>query len=306
MHKTKVLMIVSTLLLTSISLLKAQEFTTGEPLGATNQSGNFIPMSTNVTVFGSFHFAESCTFDSQRNLILAMNRGNRSEVPDNDGYVSLINPNGSVHTSKWIGSTRDGLELHDPIGSVLSNGILYTADNGTRHVRSFDLETGEPLKSVSIPGSGFINGIAATSEGMVYLSDSRAELIYEITADGNVSIFAEGEPLNSPNGVAMDNDGNIVVVNKGNSAVTTFDPSGNVVKTERAVEGGGDGIVVLKDGTKYVSSVTYGSVSRIDKDGNAQIIAQGIPNAASMCYDSIQNQLVIPMNPHYALAFIKL
>jgi len=306
MHRVKILMIVSTLLFTTISYLKAQEFTVGKPLGATNQAGNFIPMSSNVTVYGSFHFAESCTFDSQRNLILAMNRGNRNEIPDNDGYVSLINPNGSVHTTKWIGSSRDGLELHDPIGSVLSNGILYTADTGSRHVRSFDLETGKPLKSISIPGKGFINGIAATAEGMVYLSDSRAGLVYEITVDGNVSIFAEGEPLSSPNGVAMDNEGNIVVVNMGNSAVTTFDPSGNIVKTENAIEGGGDGVVVLKDGTKYVSSVRYGSVSKIDKNGNSEIIAQGIPNAASMCYDSIQNQLVIPMNPHYALAFIKL
>jgi DNA-binding beta-propeller fold protein YncE len=260
-----------------------------------------------VTVYGSFHFAESCTFDPERNLILAMNRGNRStSAPDNDGYASFINPNGSVHTSKWIGATRDGLELHDPIGSVISNGILYTADNGSRDVRSFNLETGEPLRSVSIPGAGFINGIAATAEGMAYLSDSRAGLVYEITADGDVSIFAEGEPLSSPNGVAMDNDGNIVVVNMGNSAVTTFSPSGEIVKQENAVEGGGDGVVVLEDGTKYISSVRYGSVSRIDNDGDAQIIAQGIPNAASMCYDSVQHQLVIPMNPHYALAFIKL
>ena len=141
---------------------------------------------------------------------------------------------------------------------------------------------------------------------MAYLSDSRAGLVYEISADGNVSIFAEGEPLSSPNGVAMDNDGNIVVVNMGNSAVTTFSPSGEILKQENAIEGGGDGVVVLKDGTKYISSVRYGSVSRIDNDGEAEIIAQGIPNAASMCYDSIQHQLVIPMNPHYALAFIKL
>lgn len=307
MNKITISIILSTLLCIPVTFLNAQEFNAGQPLGATNESGNFIPMSSNVTVYGSFHFAESCTFDPERNLILAMNRGNRStSAPDNDGYVSFINPNGSVHTSKWIGATRDGLELHDPIGSVISNGILYTADNGSRDVRSFKLDTGEPLKSVSIPGSGFINGIAATAEGMAYLSDSRAELVYEITADGDVSIFAEGEPLSSPNGVAMDNDGNIVVVNMGNSAVTTFSPSGEIVKQENAIEGGGDGVVVLKDGTKYISSVRYGSVSRIDNDGEAEIIAQGIPNAASMCYDSVQHQLVIPMNPHYSLAFIKL
>ena len=33
----------------------AQEFTAGEPLGANNQSGDFVEMSSNVTVYGSFH-----------------------------------------------------------------------------------------------------------------------------------------------------------------------------------------------------------------------------------------------------------
>ena len=267
------------------SLLFAQDFSAGGPLGATNQAGTFVPMSDNVKVYGSFHFTESCTFDPERNLILSMNRGN--DAGSDDGYVSLINPDGSVHTSKWIGATRDGLELRDPIGSAISNGILYTADNGSRHLRSFDLETGEPMNSISIPGSGFINGVAAT-------------------AGGDVSVFTQGAPLNSPNGVAMDNDGNIVVVNIGDAAVITYDPSGEVVKQESAIEGGNDGVVVLENGTKYVSSVRFGSVSRIDSSGNAQLIARGIPSAASMCYDSRQNQLVIPMNPHYAMAFIPL
>jgi|TARA_B110000438_G_scaffold206704_1_gene198415 hypothetical protein len=286
------------------SLLFAQDFAAGGPLGATNQAGTFVPMSDNVKVYGSFHFTESCTFDPERNLILSMNRGN--DAGSDDGYVSLINPDGSVHTSKWIGATRDGLELRDPIGSAISNGILYTADNGSRHLRSFDLETGEPMNSISIPGSGFINGVAATAAGTAYLSDTPGGIIYEISADGDVSVFTQGAPLNSPNGVAMDNDGNIVVVNIGDAAVITYDPSGEVVKEESAVEGGNDGVVVLENGIKYVSSVRFGSVSRIDSSGNAQLIARGIPSAASMCYDSRQNQLVIPMNPHYAMAFIPL
>jgi hypothetical protein len=104
----------------------------------------------------------------------------------------------------------------------------------------------------------------------------------------------------------MDNDGNIVAVNIGDSAVITYSPNGEVVNQEAAIEGGNDGVVVTGNGTKYVSSVRFGSVSRIDTRGNAQIIARGIPSAASMCYDSTQNQLVIPMNPHYAMAFIRL
>ena len=282
----------------------SQEFSTGGPLGANNQAGNFVAMSDNVTVYGSFVFTESCTFDPERNLILAMNRGN-AEGSD-DGFVSLINPDGSVHTSKWIGATRDGLELRDPIGSAISNGVLYTADNGSRHVRSFDLLTGAPMEAVAIPGEGFINGIAATADGTAYLTDTGQGRIYEISPDGDVSVFAEGAPLNSPNGLAMDNDGNVVAVNIGDSAVITYSPNGDVVKQEAAIEGGNDGVVVLQNGTKYVSSVRFGSVSRIDNSGNAQIIARGIPSAASMCYDSTQHQLVIPMNPNNSLAFIRL
>jgi streptogramin lyase len=162
------------------------------------------------------------------------------------------------------------------------------------------------MASVAIPGAGFINGVAATADGTAYLTDTGEGRIYEISPGGNVSVFAEGAPLARPNGLAMDNDGNIVAVNIDDSAVITYNPDGDVVKQEAAVEGGNDGVIITSDGTKYVSSVRFGSVSRIDNSGNAQIIARGIPSAASMCYDSTQNQLVIPMNPHYAMAFIRL
>jgi len=285
--------------------VQAQEFTAGEPLGSVNEAGVRVPMSSNVKVYGSFHFSESCTFDPGKNLILAMNNGERGDGTENDGFVSLINPDGSVHTAKWIGATRDGLELHHPLGSAISNGVLYTVDVG--YVRSFDLASGRPLRSVQIPGSTILNGIAVTADGTVYASNTREpESIYKVTPDGTVSTFANGAPLAAPNGVAIDLDGNIVVVNVGDNAVLTYNPAGQLISTEHAVEGGNDGVVVAEDGTKYVSSVRFGSVSRIRPGQPAEIIASGIPSAASMCYDSVQKQLVIPLNPNFALAFIKL
>jgi hypothetical protein len=283
----------------------AQEFQAGGPLGAVNEAGVRMEMSDNVKVFGSFHFSESCTFDPARNLILAMNAGNRGEGAEEDGFVSLINPDGSVHTAKWIGATRDGLTLADPIGSAVRDGVLYTVDSG--FLRSFDLSTGEPLRSLEVPGAGFLNGVAVADDGTAYISDTRpGELIYEVTPDGQSSVFAEGAPLAAPNGVAIDNDGNVVVVNIGNNAVITYSPDGNIVRTEYAAEAGNDGLVVTEDGTKYVSSVRFGSVSKIEPGQEAEVIARGIPSPASMCYDSVQNQLVIPMNPNNALAFVEL
>jgi hypothetical protein len=49
-----------------------------------------------------------------------------------------------------------------------------------------------------------------------------------------------------------------------------------------------------------------GGVSRIRPGQKAELIAQNIPNPASMCYDSGANQLVIPMNANNAMAFIPL
>ena len=282
-----------------------QEFAAGEPIGALNETGVWQPMSDNVTVYGSFHFSESCTFDRNKNLILAMNTGNRGDATENDGFVSLINPDGSVHTPKWIGATRDGLELYDPLGSAISNGVLYTVDVG--YVRLFDLETGRPLRSIPVPESTILNGIAVADDGTVYASNTRnPEQIWMVTADGEVSVFAEGTPLAAPNGVAIDQDGNIVVVNVGDNAIITYDQDGAVIRIEHSVEGGNDGIVITADGTKYASSVRYGSVSRIRPGQEAEVIASGIPSAASMCYDSTQNQLVIPLNSNYALAFVRL
>jgi sugar lactone lactonase YvrE len=284
----------------------AQEFQVGRPLGTINEAGEAMTMTDNVKVYGSFRFSESCTFDPERNLILAMNAGVTQEQQENDGYVSLINPDGSVHTTKWIGATRDGLELNHPIGSALRDGLLYTVDAGV--VRTFDVATGQPRDAFPVPGSTFLNGIGVDADGTIYASNTRPpERLYKVTATGEVSILVEGAPLAVPNGVAVDPDGNVVVVNIGDNAVLTFDPdSGDLLETEHAYEGGNDGLVILDDGTKYVSSVRFGSVSRIRPGREAEVVASGIPTAASMCYDSVQHQLVIPMNDHNSLAFVEL
>jgi sugar lactone lactonase YvrE len=286
-------------------------FQAGTPLSATNEAGQLKTMSKNVKVYGSFRFAESCTFDPARNLIIAMNAGNPQMIEQNDGFASLINPDGTVHTSKWIGATRDGLTLVHPLGSAIQGGTLYVNDGNT--IRTFDLKTGAPKQAFEVREATNLNGIGVARDGTMYASNTgnaqqpeNRQRIYKVTASGQVSVFVDGDPLALPNGVAIDPQGNVVVVNIGNSNVLTFDTAGKLVKTEQAKEGGNDGVVVLPNGTKYVSSVRFGSVSKIEPGKPAEVIAEGIPSAASMCYDSRQNQLVIPMNPNNALAFIPL
>src|SRR5690606_12400130 len=130
--------------------------------------------------------------------------------------------------------------------------------------------------------------------------------IYRVRPDGTADVFLEGAPLNRPNGIAFDGDGNLVAVNVGNADVLTISPTGELLRTEHAAQPGSDGIVIMPDGTKYVSSVVAGGVSRIRPGQPAELIATGIPSAASMCYDSVANQLVIPMNPNNGVALVPL
>ncbi|MDH3423497.1 MAG: SMP-30/gluconolactonase/LRE family protein [Gemmatimonadota bacterium] len=277
-----------------------QPFVAGQPLATT----------PNVKVYGSFHFAESCSYDPVRDVYVAPSLGNRGEDFENDGYVSLINPDGTVHTLKFIGQTRDGLTLNNPLGSDVINGRLYVVDGNV--VRWFDMASGQPLGSEVIEGGTSFNDLEVAEDGTVYMTQTGAEdgsvpgRIYRMMPDGTSALFVDGSPLTRPNGIAFDADGNIVVVNVGTADVLTFSPTGELLRTEQSLDPGNDGLVVLDDGTKYVSSVRQGTVARLRPGQPPEMVASGIPSAASMCYDPTRERLIVPMNSWFALAFVEL
>jgi sugar lactone lactonase YvrE len=202
--------------------------------------------------------------------------------------------------------------------------MLYVADRdgGTTPqdpavsvVRWFDMKTGAPAGEIRVDKSTGFNDIEVADDGTIYATqtgtggqtpDPTSWQVWKITPAGAASIFVQGAPLRQPNGIALDPKGNLVVVMIGNDEVLTFTPAGMLVSTEKAAQAGNDGLVIRPDGTKYVSSVVNGGVSRIRPGRPAELIAQNIPNPASMCYDAGGNQLVIPMNANNGLAFIPL
>lgn len=277
----------------------SQKFEAGQPLRT----------SSNAKTYGGFRFSESVSYDRERDLYVVPSAGIAQDLQPNDGYVSLINPDGSAHTLKWIGVNRNGLTLNHPLGSHIANGMLYLADIDT--VRWFDMKTGEPRGAVQVPGSPRFNDIEVAADGTIYATqtggdDSDSWRLYRISPRGDAKVIAQGAPLARPNGVAFDQRGNLVVVNIDSNDVLTLTPEGRLLTTEKAVDPGNDGIAVLADGTKYVSSVRHGTVSRIRPGKPAELVASGIPNAASMAYDSKRNRLVIPMNNWNAITFVDL
>src|SRR5690242_17636773 len=292
--------------------------------------GKFDPMSKNVKVYGAIYSAESCSYDPGRGVIVVPNRGVGQNVQTNNAWISFINHDGSVHTARWAGIQNPGeqrsnmttpLVLNEPLGSDIMNGVLYLADRdgGTNPndpvisvVRKFNMQTGTPAGENRVEKSNGFNDLEVASDGTIYATqtgtaqDANSWQVWKITPAGAASIFIQGAPLRQPNGIAFDPQGNVVVINIGNDEVLTFGSDGKLVKTEHAVQAGNDGLVIMKDGTKYVSSVVNGGVSRIRAGSPAELVARNIPSAASMCYDAGARQLVIPMNPNNGLAFVRL
>ena len=311
----------------------AAPYSVGNPLGlpiTPAADGAFEAISPNVKVYGAIYSAESCSYDAQRGVIVVPNRGVPQNVQANNAWVSFINHDGSVHTARWIGvqtpaeraTLTPPLVLNEPYGSDIANGMLYVADRdgGTTAtessvavIRKFDMRTGAPAGEMRVERSPWLNDIEVADDGTVYATqsgdggttpDPTTWQVLKIAPDGAVSTFVQGAPLRRPNGVALDPQGNVVVVNVGDDAVLTFSRTGQLLRTERAAQAGSDGLVIMPDGTKYVSSVLHGGVSRIRPGRPAELIARNVPNAASMCYDAGAKQLVIPMNPNNGLAFV--
>ena len=146
----------------------------------------FEPMSSNVKVYGSVYSAESCSYDPIRKVIVVPNRGVGQNVRTNDAWITFLNHDGSVHTSRWIGVQNAGaqrdnmtppLVLNEPLGSDILNDVLYLADRdgGTGPndptvsvVRSFDMKTGLPKQSIRVDKSTGFNDIEVADDGTIY------------------------------------------------------------------------------------------------------------------------------------------
>src|SRR5687768_6003608 len=237
----------------------------GNPLGMPINpaaDGTFNAMSGNVKVYGSVYSAESCSYDPVRRLIVVPNRGVGQNVRTYDAWITFLNHDGSVHTSRWIGVQNPGdqrnnltpaLILNEPLGSDIVNDVLYLADRdgGTGPndpavsvVRSFDMKTGLPKQSIRVDKSTGFNDIEVADDGTIYGTqtgngtDATTWQVWKVTPQGAASIFAQGAPMRQPNGIAFDPQGNIVVVNIGTEDVITYSKEGKAIKTEKAAQSG--------------------------------------------------------------------
>lgn len=268
--------------------------------------GGMAPMAEPgaPVTFGGFQGPESVSYDAAGDRYFVANAG--AFGPANDGYISIVNPDGSTAERFWFQGS-DETPLATPLGSYIHNGSLYVCDG--QRIRVFDLETATQTSEITVDGSTFLNDLAIAADGTIYVSNTgMAEdaVIFRITPDGTATRFVSGEAIQQPNGVDLDTDGNVVVVSIGTENLKVFSAAdGSEVASYALGFAGNDGLIALED-SYIVASVTTGNVLEVNKATRAvTVLASGVTSAASIAYDTTRNVIVVPQLQAQSLTLIQ-
>jgi sugar lactone lactonase YvrE len=241
-------------------------------------------------------------FDADAGIYLVSNINGSPGGKDDNGFISQVDPNGTVIALKWIDGSKKDVSLNAPKGMAIAHDLLYVAD--IDFVRIFDAKTGAPKGKVGIPQATFLNDVAAGPDGSVYVTDSGLKVtakgfepsgtdaVYKIDAKGKVETVIKGATLNRPNGIFVDDTG-IWVVTFGAKELFRV-ANGEKTSSVELPAGSLDGLVRLPDGAVLVSSWDSSSVY-YGKDGKFTPLVTDAKSPADIGYDAQRNSVLIPL-----------
>ncbi len=256
---------------------------------------------TPVVKYTGLSTPESVLYDADADRYLVSNINGGPTDKDNNGFISVLSPEGGVTTLKWIEGGKNKVKLDGPKGLALVNGVLYAADITV--VRTFDAKTGAPKGDIPIAGSTFLNDLASSPDGKVFVSDSGiktgakgfeptgTDAVYVIEKR-KVKAIAKGTDLGAPNGLlAVDNG--VVVVTFGSGEVYRLDDKGHKVDVSKPPAGALDGVVSLGD-SLLVSSWESSTVYRGKLGGTFDAVLTGQKSPADIGYDTKRGRVLVP------------
>jgi hypothetical protein len=245
---------------------------------------------------------ESVLYDADNDRYLVSNINGSPFDKDNNGFISVLSPDGQVTTLKWIEGGKNKVKLDAPKGSAIVKGVLYVADITT--VRMFDLKTGAPKGDIPIAGSTFLNDVVAGPDGKVYVSDSAFKMtasggfdttstdaVYAIDK-GKAKPLAKTTDLHAPNGLAWTDKG-LVVCSTGAPEVFRLDDKGAKQDVTKTPAGHLDGLVSLGD-SLLVTSHDASAVLRGKLGGTFDTVLSDQKTPADIGYDTKRGRVLLP------------
>jgi hypothetical protein len=244
---------------------------------------------------------ETVLYDADSDRYLVSNINGKPLDKDNNGFISVLSPDGQVTNLKWIEGGKNKAKLDAPKGLTLAKGLLYVAD--ITMVRMFDAKSGAPKGEIAIAGSTFLNGIAAGSDGKIYVSDSGlkagangfeptgTDAVYVIEK-GKTKAIAKSPDLGAPNGV-LPTDKGVIVVTFGSGEVYRLDDKGKKQDSSKPPAGALDGVVALGD-SLLVSSWQAATIFRGKLGGAFDVVLSEQKAPAGIGYDTKRGRVLVP------------
>jgi hypothetical protein len=275
------------------------------------------PVGVPIEVPG-FSGPESMVHDPVADLYFVSNVNGHPQVLSNDGFISRVNPDGSIQDLKWIQGGESGVTLHAPTGMVLVGDVLYVADADA--VRLFDRTSGAPIASWTVPlateevpgmpgvdwvRGALLNGMCSGPRGEVYVTATGMDISlgFDIVPTGEDAVFrfqdgmpvpiAQGGQLGGPNGCEVVGS-NVYVAPLFSPDVYRLNSSGRRFHVATLPQGGLDGLIRV-DGSLFVSAVFGGSIYRITLGGSdVTEVISGLVTPADLGFDHSRSTLLIP------------
>lgn len=213
-------------------------------------------------------------------LFVSLIDGSGSEK-DGKGGVALLNTDGSLKNATWVTG------LNAPKGLAIHKGLLYIAD--ITDVIVVDVVTGNVIDEIPVEGSTFLNDVTVDDKGIVYISDTRENKIFQLR-NGKVSLYLDNVP--SVNGLKVV-DGKLLAL--AGKEFWSIDSNKKVTIFTKGFEQGGDGLEPVGNGD-YIVTCWVGLVYYVKANGEIQkmLDVQGKMNTADLGYNQKEGVLYIP------------
>jgi hypothetical protein len=225
---------------------------------------------------------ESVLYDNERDVIYVANINGNPTEKDGNGFISVLNPDGSEKELKWITG------LNAPKGMAVFKGKLYVSDIDM--LVEIDIEKGEISNKFHEPAAEFLNDVTACMNGMIFVSDMTTKKIH-VLFENNFSVWTEVDQFQSPNGLLAEK-GKLYV---GDSNIYEFDIKTKEYKMLIENAGGVDGLEKNNKGD-FVFSNWPGKIF-IYTNGKMVKLLDSVEkkiNTADIDYNSKEDLILVP------------